>query len=429
MRNSVSIAGSLAIDEDVVLDGVLGDVHVRDLGRIEHSADLAGQIRSVLVINAAGEAAVRQDTLLVDIVQGIAGGDLFDNAVDLANFVGVRRILGAGGQDAVRTAEVGVVRSQGNMDNARDIVTAGRRSAGEVTVRKDGLALDNLILVVNVVNGLDGRGLIGDRSVGPVGAEVTILVADDDAADVHQVIDLLAEGLAGGDGGRTDVLNGLGVDGIANEDRGRFTIESGVDVLGFEVLQQADAVRELRGVGLPGRAFEAFNLGIIAQADEDHLDGLKAGDVVLRQHIAVAVTNHQLVQVAVVDVRDAPSIKRVVEGQGGNGIEGGDIRIRERDGHHLRELGTGDETRGLEGTVRITIDDTQSGQNVDGFGAGSGQFSRVRVVRGFGDGRDGAGEHGQHEGQAQNQRENLGEVSHGLVSSLKIFCRRRTVRG
>ena len=138
-------------------------------------------------------------------------------------------------------------------------------------------------------------------------------------------------------------------------------------VISSKAVQQANSLGIAHDTGLPVGANVALSSGVEADQAEQHLGSLDAGHVAAGIEGGSVAASNNAGLVAVSNVASGPTVLGVGK-LAGAGIQRADVVAGVgQNGHHLGHLLTGDGVGGLERAIGITIEDTDSGQDIDGF--------------------------------------------------------------
>ena len=346
-----------------------------------------------VVLNSSQSGVVQSD-LTVHIaaihipVEGVGLG-----AVNLFLQVGLE---GSGsGVAVVSSSGIELVEHHGALRIAIDPGEAGVAIA--ILVSSQGQAL---------VDGAEREGADDDVLAGDHDPAFVLGVGDGDmtaepievqgVGDLDQVL---------GDGADDDV----GLQGVQHHLSGFLTSDGLVGIIvSGEAVQQAMILGIAQDVGLPVGANIALSSGIEAQDAEQHLGSLNAG------HLAVGVKGGGVAASndtglgAVSDVAGSPVVLGISEGAGA-GIQVADVVTSVgENSDHLRHLGTLDGVGGTERAIGITVQDTDGGQDIDGFSIAD--LIIVRIVVGV-LGAD-HGDEAEQSSNDQDQSQNFAKVLH-----------------
>ena len=239
-----------------------------------------------------------------------------------------------------------------------------------------------------------GGGIVDDEFAGSVqhafvGNEIHVLAADGlillNIGRRLKAFDVLG------------VNNVLHVERVVQDLRGKLTRQRSADAAGH-VCKQAVRVCVAHGVGNPSSALQTDLVGSIAGSNQHHLGRFHTGNRSVRCKRGNRLAGDNAAVLQVLDVALGPVAVHILE-RGGQGFicAGVVIAAVEHGEDHLCHLRAGNSCLGLERTVGITIDYTQSRQRIHSFGCLN--VSRIRECR--------TGEHRERASEREHQCENL----------------------
>ena len=339
--------GNLVVVVLISLDNVAlaGQDLVADLGV------LADQIAVVVHVS------VLQDVLL-GVVQVIAvGGQSSQVLVGVRNHIGGVGVVGIGAQLVAVELPGGRRTAEGVHIVLRDQLLEVLLGELHLFVVFDGLVLGGVLHVLAGGSAVDGDVAHNDA---------VLLVILDHGGLQH------VEGVQGG------LLTGHGL---------------GAQELVIAVIQ-ADAAGLLNHADLPVGAGVVLDGTIIAQSAQQHLHERVAAQSALRTEGAVSIAADDALLRAVGDVAcEVVGHGNILEGSGACAERGGGGGAQDQVADDLGGRATGQDIVRTEIAVAVTIDDTDTGDYVDGFLIGD--LTVVREV--LGAGADGDQGHGHHQ--------------------------------
>ena len=180
--------------------------------------------------------------------------------------------------------------------------------------------------------------------------------------------------------------------------------QSGRDIHAFQALVQANLGSTNVDIHIPSIAGVTFNVGIVTQADQQHLGQLAGSHIAVGAEPAAAHAGHDALGHAGLNVLLRPSsvggVAHVGERGGGRCAQGGLLAAVQGHADHLADLGPLNVPFGLIGPVRIPADDVQRRARINGLSVLDLVLIRER--------RPGAHDHDrQHHSHTEHQAQNL----------------------
>ena len=332
-------------------------IDARTAGRGESSAaEGDGGVAHLDLGLAASAGDIQKVAVGVGDLTQRGGGEDRRVAVNAVDVGGVGRVIDDHDALAPQLAVIGGALEGGGAAGER-----GRADAVIVGEDRGAIELSRAGKVVGVE--LLG-GVVGDAG------DVAVLLGAVKGLAEQGGLGRAARVLRGGVAVRQRDRAGLGVDALPLDDAGRVlrVVDELRGIIAIhrlagaqvgDLLVEALLLRVARDVDRPAVAAVLADVGVVAQRDEQHLAGLRGGDVGVRVEDAVALAADDALAVAILDVTLSPVTVNV--GQVGRRAgESGHLDVAEqRDGDHLRHLGAGDVAIRVEHIVALAADDVQ----------------------------------------------------------------------